>query len=94
MLLLVLEVHFSLLLQTTRILGCVLWCVKSGRHCFSCRSLLLGTSVPNDEMKAHPQSTIPDKSALHLPFYVMCKLSANMHTMALLLYYSFLVKLL
>ena len=28
-------------------------------------------------MKAYPQSTIPDKPALSLPFYVMCKLSGQ-----------------
>ena len=26
-----------------------MWCVKSGCHCFSCQSLLLGTSAPNDK---------------------------------------------
>ena len=48
MLLIVLEVHFSLLFSNKADLGCVLWRVKSGRHCSSCRSLLLGTSTPND----------------------------------------------
>ena len=48
MLLIMLEVHFSLLFANKAHLRCVLWCIKSGRHCFSCRSLLLGTSAPND----------------------------------------------
>ena len=48
MLFIVLECTSVCFSQTMRILGCVLWCVKSGRHCFSCRSLLLGTSTPND----------------------------------------------
>ena len=46
--LIVLEVHFSVLFSNKAHLGCVLWCIKYGRHCFSCRSLLLGTSAPND----------------------------------------------
>ena len=47
-LLIVLEVHFSLLFSNKANFKVCLWCVKSGRHCFSCRSLLLGTSAPND----------------------------------------------
>ena len=49
MLLIVLEVHFSLLFSNKAHFRVFLWCVKSGRHCFSCRSLLLGTSAPNDK---------------------------------------------
>ena len=48
MLLIVLEVHFSLLFSNKAHFRVCLWRVKSGRHCFSCRSLLLGTSAPND----------------------------------------------
>ena len=39
----------------------VLWCVKSGRHCFSCRSLLLGTSAPNDNV------TVGEEGGANLP---------------------------
>ena len=48
MLLIVLEVHFSLLFSNKADFRVCLWRVKSGRHCFSCRSLPLGTSAPND----------------------------------------------
>ena len=48
MLLIVLEVQFCLLFSNKADFRVCFVARKSGRHCFSCRSLLLGTSVPND----------------------------------------------
>ena len=48
MLLIVLEVHFSLLFSNKADFRVCFVARKFGRHCFSCRSLLLGTSAPND----------------------------------------------